>query len=197
MELDRFLNLLATVLGGMGSIYVLKALASLSPNIIARLSSTYIGFSPVQIDSLARQKADNIVGIVLVLIALVIAILNLAFVPSDVRIIERRSVAVTLVAALAGVIYVALFFVGNAVRQSQKLTVGRLIATDALNRLLKRERLPVSEVGSLRAYALTLLEMQIDESEPPRQVLQRLAKELDLIIPDGFDFSEVEKPVDL
>jgi hypothetical protein len=197
MELDRFLNLLATVLGGMGSIYVLKALASLSPNLIARLSSTYIGFSPVQIDSLARQKADNIVGIVLVLIALVIAILNLAFVPSDVRFIEERIVAVTLVAALAAVIYVALFFVGNAVRQSEKLTVGRLIATDALNRLLKRKRLPVSEVGSLRAYALTLLEMQIDESEPPRQVLQRLAKELDLIIPDGFDFSEVERPVDL
>ena len=125
---------------------------------------------------------------------MVIAILNLAFVPSDVRFIERRIVAVTLVAALAGVIYVALFFVGNAIRQSQKLAVGRVIATDALNRLLKGKRLPASEVGSLRAYALTLLQMQIDRSEPPRQVLQRLAKELGLIIPDGFDFSEVEKP---
>lgn len=88
MDLDRFLNLVATVFGGMGSIYVLKAIASLSPDLIACLSSTYIGFSSPQIDSLTTQKADNIVGIVLVVIALFIAVLNLAFVPSGVRFVE-------------------------------------------------------------------------------------------------------------
>ena len=88
MELDRFLNLVATVFGGIGSIYVLKAIASLSPNLIERLSRTYVSFSAAQIDSLAAQKADSIVGIVLLLIALVIAVLNLAFVPPFVRLFD-------------------------------------------------------------------------------------------------------------
>jgi hypothetical protein len=39
MDLERFLNLLAAVFGGVGSIYVLKALASLSPNLIATTES--------------------------------------------------------------------------------------------------------------------------------------------------------------
>jgi hypothetical protein len=76
VDLERFFNLVATVFGALGSIYVLKSIAFSSPELIAALSSTYIGFSSPQIDSLAKQKADNIVGIVLVVIALVITGLN-------------------------------------------------------------------------------------------------------------------------
>jgi hypothetical protein len=131
---------------------------------------------------------------VLVLIALLIAVLNLAFVPSGVRFVERRMVAVALAVASAGVVYISLCFVRDAIRRSQKLMVGRLIATESVKSLFESKRLPASEVGSLCVWARTLLEMPVDDSEPPRQVLQRMAKEVGLNIPDGFDFSEVEKP---
>src|SRR5262245_14237729 len=100
MELDRFLNLLATVFAAIGSIYVLTAIASLSPDLIARLSSTYVGFSLVQIDSLAKQKADSIVGIALLAFALLIAVLNSAFVPPCVRFVDWWT-SISLVGALA------------------------------------------------------------------------------------------------
>jgi hypothetical protein len=138
MDLDRFLNLVATVFGGIGSIYVLKGIASRSPNLIERMSRTYVGFSSAQIDSLAAQKADSIVGIVLVLIALIIAALNLAFVPPSVRLVDRWTVA--LVAASASVAYISLVFVGHAIHRSQKLAVGRLIATQEINRLFASKR---------------------------------------------------------
>jgi len=192
MDLDRFLNLVATVFGGMGSIYVLKAIASLSPDLIARPSSTYIGFSSPQIDSLATQKADNIVGILLVVIALFIAVLNLAFVPSGVRFVEWW-MALALVAVLVGGVYISLFFVRDAIRRRQKRSVCRLIATERVNSLFKSKRLPASEVGSLLVWARTLLEMAVDDSESPRQVLQRVAEKVGLNVPDGFDFSEVDK----
>jgi hypothetical protein len=193
MELDRFLNLVATVFGGIGSIYVLKAIASLSPNLIERLSRTYVSFSAAQIDSLAAQKADSIVGIVLLLIALVIAVLNLAFVPPFVRLFDWCT-AIALVVSLAGVACICLVFVRNAIRRNQKLAVGRLITTQVLNELFESKRLPASAPRSLRVYARTLLDMPVDDSESPRQLLERLAKQVGLSIPDGFDFSEVEKP---
>jgi len=193
MDLERFLNLVATVLGGMGSLYVLKSIAALSPEVIARLSSMYIGFSAPQIDSLAKQKADNIVGVVLVVIALVIAVLNLAFVPSSVPFVERRICAVALVGVLAVVVYIPLVLLGHAIHQREKLAVGRVIATERLKRLFEGNRLPAREAGSLRAWARVSLKMPIDDAEPPRQLLERLAKELGLNVPAGFDFSEVEK----
>jgi len=195
MDLDRFLNLTAAVFGGMGSIYVLKALALLSPNIIERLSRTYVGFNIAQIDSIAAQKADSIVGMVLVALALVIAIVNFAFVPSSQPIrVGNWGVSIALVGALAGVVYVSLFFVGDAIRRSEKRAVCRLIATEEVGELLESKRLPEGAVGSLRAWARILLEMQVDDSEPPQQLLRRVAKELGLNIPEGFDFSDVEKP---
>jgi hypothetical protein len=194
VDLERFFNLVATVFGALGSIYVLKSIAFSSPELIAALSSTYIGFSSPQIDSLAKQKADNIVGIVLVVIALVITGFNLAFVPSAVPFVERRTCVVGLVFALAVVLYICLSFVSDVIRRREKLKVGRLIATERLNWLFENKRLPASEVGSLRAWAGISLEMPVDDSEPPRQLLERLAKELGLNVPTGFDFSDVEKP---
>lgn len=76
MNVNRFLDLLAAVLGAMGSIYVLKGIAALSPNLIERLSRSYWSFSAAQVDALTAQKADSIVGIALVLIALAIAVAN-------------------------------------------------------------------------------------------------------------------------
>jgi hypothetical protein len=73
------------------------------------------------------------------------------------------------------------------------VVAGRLIATDRLNKLFESKRLPASEVGSLRAWAGISFEMPVDDSEPPRQLLERLAKELGLNVPTGFDFSDVEK----
>jgi len=133
---------------------------------------------------------------VLILIALIIAIVNLAFVPASIRLPDGRMIAFALVAALAGIAYISLFFVGNTIHRSQKLAVGRLITTQWLNTLFKSKRLFASDVGSLRNYARMLLEIPVDDSEPPPQLAQRLAKEVGLNVPDGFDFSEVEKPVE-
>ena len=193
MDLDRFLNLLAAVFGAMGSIYTLKGVAALSPNLIERLSSTYWNFSSAQIDALTGQKADAMVGIVLVIIALVIAIANLAIVPTGIGMFERRGVAIAMVAVLSGASYLALAFAGQAVHRHERLAVGRVITHKALSELFKTRKLPASEVGSLKVYGRTLLDLKIEDSESPRTIVHRLATEVGLQVPDNFDFSEVEK----
>jgi hypothetical protein len=134
MELDRFLNLLAAVFGAFGSIYVLKAIASLSPDLTMRLSSSYVGFNPPQIESLAKQNADSNVGIALLAFALIIAVVNLAFVPTSVRFIEWRY-AMALVAALTGIAWIALTLISNGIYRKHKLAVGRLWTKQRLEEL--------------------------------------------------------------
>jgi hypothetical protein len=59
--------------------------------------------------------------------------------------------------------------------------------------LFKTLKLPASEVGSLKVYGRTLLDLKIEDSESPRTIVYRLPTEVGLQVPDNFDFSEVEK----
>jgi len=196
VDVDKFLDLLAAVFGALGSIYVLKGVAALSPNLIERLSSTYFDFSSAQIDALTAQKADSIVGIVLVLIALAIAVVNSALVPQGMQMFERRAVGIALVFGLAGLAYIALAFSGDALQRHDKLAVGRIITKGALETLFKTGKLAASEVSSLKVYARTLLAMTVDDSETPRSLVNRLATEVGAQVPPRLDFSEVEKKAD-
>ncbi len=192
MDLDRFLNLVAALFGAMGSLYTLKGVAALSPSLIERLSRSYWGFSSVQIEALTAQKADSIVGIVLVMIALTLAIITIAVVPPDIRFLERRATAITLAAVLAGVSYLALVLIGDAVAKHQRLAVGRVIVAQEIGELLETGRLPKSEIESLRTYGRDLLGWKEEDLAAPTDLFKRLAAEAGLSVPNGFDFSEVD-----
>ncbi|MHC9063771.1 hypothetical protein ACYX34_13920 [Nitrospira sp. CMX1] len=196
MDVDKFLNLLAAVFGALGSIYVLKGVAALSPNLIERLSRTYWDFSSAQIDALTAQKADSIIGIVLVLIALAITVANLTFVPEGMRMFERRTVGIALVLGLTGLAYIALVFSGDALQRHDKLTVSRIITRGELEDLFKSGKVPASQVTSLKVLARTLFTMSVDDSETPRSLVNRLANEVGVQVPPSLDFSEVEKKPD-
>lgn len=197
MDLDRFLNLLASAFGALGSIYVLKAIATLSPNLIERLSRTYYDFSVAQIDSLTSQKADSIVGIALVVVALAIAVVTNAAVPSGIRMFEKWGVAVALAVALSAVAYVTLAFAGTAIQRHQRLAVGRVITAQALKDLFERGQVRDYDVPSLRVHATQLLNLQATEGEPARSLVSRLAKEVGATMPNSLDFSAVEPKVEI
>lgn len=192
MDLDQFLNLLAAIFGAMGSIYVLKAIATLSPNLIEHLSRTYYGFSIAQIDSLTSQKADSMVGIALVSVALAIVVITNAAVPSGIQMFEQRGVSVVLAAALSAIAYVTLAFAGSAIQKQQRLAVGRIITAQSLGELFQRGQVRDHDVPSFRVYANQLLGISADESEAARSLIGRLAKEVGVAVPDSLDFSTVE-----
>jgi hypothetical protein len=60
--------------------FVLKGVARLSPDLIAKVSQTYLEFNVTQIQNLASQKADFVTGAILVLIACLIQTSTLLFV---------------------------------------------------------------------------------------------------------------------
>jgi hypothetical protein len=159
---------------------------------MARLSQTYFGFGAAQIDALAGQKADSIVGMVLVVIAFLVGAVSLAVVPDGLKTFASRGAAVAAVAVLCGSSYLVLETIGSAIQKSERLAVGRLLTARELSDMFRRGQLKMYDVPSLKVYANTLLDMPIESDEAPRRLLQRLAADVGVQIPENFDYSEVE-----
>ena len=194
MDLDRFLGLVAAVFGALGSIYVLKGIAALSPNLIERMARSNWGFSVAQIDALTAQKADSMVGIVLIAVALAISVVTIAAVPEGIRLFEHRGLAVAVAAALAGTAYIALVFAGGAIHRHQRLVVGKIITAQQLTKIFERGTVQNYDPASLRVHADQLLGLSAPADEAPEALIKRLAAEVGLSVPESLDYSRVLTP---
>ena len=191
MELERFLNLLAATVGAIGSLYVMKSAAGLSAQLIERLSRSSWDFSSDQIDALTAQKAEALVGIPLVLTAFAIAVINLAFVPSDLQLPESGFVAVGAIAAVVVPIWAVLNFIAKVIRERDRTTVKLIVARRLLQEFLDLGRLLPIDVPGLGVCGV-LLGMPAAGGESPRQHFERLAARVGLSIPLSFSFAKLE-----
>ncbi len=64
MNLDKFLNLLATIFGTLGAIYVMMSIVAMTPDLMFKQTQWYWDYSVHHIEAIATQKADNMVGLV-------------------------------------------------------------------------------------------------------------------------------------
>ena len=71
------------------------------------------GASTLQMEALAKQKAENIAGFVFVVIAFVLTIISIAFVPDGVRVFESKWLALSLAVMLAVGLYLTMRFVSQ------------------------------------------------------------------------------------
>jgi hypothetical protein len=192
MNLDKFLNLLATVFGALGSIYVMLAILALSPEVAADQAVSKFDFNPASVDALANQKGDTFAGLVFVIAAFLLAFVALAFVPDGVRVFRTRGVALALTAVLAGGLYLAMHFVGGGIGHHQKLAMGRVLSAQYLDGLIKQHRVQASDLDSIRVY-LNLLELGIPKNEPAKSAIGRLAAAAGKALPPDLDYSAVEQ----
>ena len=192
MELDKFLNLMATVFGALGAVYVMLGILAMSPELMERQTHSYLDFSIPQIEALANQKAENVAGFVFVVVAFVLAATTLAFVPDGVRAFESKTVALGLAAVLAGGLYVTLHFVSQGIYRYQKLAMGEIITSRYLDQIAQRGRLEQSDSTNLPIYARALLDLEVPTGESVRSLLERVAAKIGKTAPPELDYSAVE-----
>lgn len=192
MDLDKFLNLLATIFGTLGSIYVMLSIMAMSPDLMLRQAQTYWDFSTPQIEALASQKAENLVGFVFVVIAFMLATITIAFVPDGVRAFESKWLALALAAVLAGGLYATLHFVSQGISRHQKLAIGKIVTSRYIDQIISRGRMEIADSVSLPVYARELLELNVPIGESTRSLTQRVAIEVGKTLPPGLDYSVVE-----
>ena len=193
MTLEQFLILLATILGAIGSIYVLKSILRLTPEVTERLSATIYGHNPNQIDSLSAQKAESVVGASLIVFALCIGIVSAAITPSNIAIFPDRLYAILIAIVLAAITYSIMIFVGKAIDLRHRRSVARIIIAETLDRLFKSNNVPDYEIKSLRYLSGKYLDLNPKTSETSRDFLRSIAKEVGRTPPEDIQI-EGERP---
>jgi hypothetical protein len=186
MTLEQFLTLLAAILGAIGSIYVLKSILRLTPEVTERLSAPIYHHNPYKIDSLSAQKAEGVVGTSLIVFALCIAIMNAAITPSNIAIFPNRLHAILIAIALAAIIYLLSVLVGKAVDSCHRRTVAHIIIAQTLDKLVKSNNAPDYEIKSLRYLSDKYLDLNPKTSETPRDLLRSIAKEVGRTLPESI-----------
>lgn len=192
MELDRFLNLVASIFGTLGAIYVMIAVLAMTPELIEKQGSSYWDFSIPEIDSLCQQKADNVSGFVFVILAFILVGITIVFVPEGIRIFESKALAFALSVVLAGGLYMTLHFVSKGIYKHQKLAVGKIITGRHLESVFKKGQLVPSDRESLQVYARELLDLKVSANEPIDDLLERIAKTVSVKVPATLDYSAIK-----
>lgn len=190
MDLDKFLNLVATIIGALGAIYVMLGILAMTPELIEKQSNSYWDFSVPQIKSLTQQKADNVAGFVFVIVAFLLGGTAIAFVPEGIRIFESKALALAVSAIIAGSFFLTLHFISVGIYKHQKLAVGKIITARYLDSVFKQGKLNPSDNGSLPIYARELLDLNVPATETTNSLLQRTAKVVGVSIPENFQYSD-------
>lgn len=193
MTLDQFLTLLATILGAMGSIYVLKSILRLTPQVTERLSSTMWGHNPNQIDSLSAQKAEGVIGASLIVFALCIAIANAALTPSNITVTPNRLYAILIAIAFVAIAYLLMSLVGKVVNSHHRRAVARIMAIKTLDKLFKSNSVHNYDIISLRLLADKYLNLKSPTDETPKDFLRSIATDVGHTLPEDIQI-ESEPP---
>jgi hypothetical protein len=192
MDLDKFLNLLATIFGTLGAVYVMLSILAASPELMLSQARTHYDSSLPQIKAMASQKGDNISGFVFVVIAFVLAAVTIACVPEGVRIFDSKWLALAFAAVLAGGLFATLHFISQGIGQHQKIAMCKILTSEYLDEIINRGHLQSGDSAALSVYAQEFLELTVSPGESPRLLFQRLAAGVGKTLPSTIDYSAVE-----
>ena len=190
MTLEQFISLVATIFGAVGSVYVLRSILKLTPQVTERISASVFGHNPETIDSLSTQKAESVVGTYLIMIALIIAVINSATTPSSIIVHPNRVLAIFIGVVLSLVVYLILLSVGSRVNSRHRLATARIIAANTLDRLFKSKIVPLYEIKSLRHLNERFLNIRLPSGLSNKDFLQLVANDVARIVPEGIQVEE-------
>ena len=190
MCLDRFLTLLAVIIAFLGSIFLLKGILALSPDLMAKQVQTYLGYSLPQIQAQAGQKADAICGVAFVAIAFLLQIINLALVDEGITSFDSKMMGVITAIALSAVLSLTLLSINYGIRERQKIGIGKVIAGQKLDSVFASTTVTIADVKELKNLAKVLLNIDLSNVDDPEAVLKGVAEKTKRVLPTGLDFSQ-------
>jgi len=189
MDLEQFLSLLSALLGALGSIYVLRNILHLTPDKIERISASIYGHNANHIRSLSEQKAENLIGTVLIMIALIINILNVIISPTNIIVLSAKPLAILISILIVGVIYFVMIKISGNVERNTSREVAKIIISKKLDKLCKSMLIPQSEFQSLCFVCNKFLELNQQKDETDIEFLYRIAHDVGQELPKGVRFN--------
>lgn len=194
MLIDRFANILSAVLGLVGVMFVLNGVSRFSPDLIAKVSQTYLEFNLTQIHNLASQKADFVSGAALVLMAFLLQTCVLIFIREPFPIFEDYWYAAG-VAVATGVLMIIVFFgVNRGMSKHYQEQAKFSLAKSYFQTVLKQNPILPQHVRTTQEVASSLFGIEKQPEESGRDFLNRLAKRFEISLPGELPLEEEHSP---
>ncbi len=193
MNLDRFLTLLATIIGLIGSIFLVKGSLGLTPDIMGRLAETNWWFNAAQVNGLATQKANAVSGAVFILLAFLIAMVRMAFVDEQIPCFESKGMAFAVAFSVAAIACVVLLFINRGVASHQKHQIGTAVIGRRVDELLRRGEVGVEQVTELAATAEKMLSLRPANPRDPEATFREVVEAVGRKLPGQFDLGKLQK----
>lgn len=190
MNLKEFIDLLFTVFGAIGSIYVLRSITRITPEVTEEISATKLGHNPDHIDSISEQKADGLVGNILIIMALIIAITNSALDFSKIQVFTNRIYAIVFVILISIIVYLIIIWIGKKIDKKHRRKVAIIIISDQIDRMMEREIIQGSDVRSLEFMSERYLCLRSNDFETKMDYVVAISKLVEKKFPDNIKFEE-------
>lgn len=193
MNCDRFLTLLATMVGVVGSLFLAKGAFGLTPDIMARLAETGWGFNGAQVSSLAAQKANAVCGVILVLLAFLINLVRLALVDEKTPCFGTKEIGFVMAGAATFILWVIFLFINHGIRDHQKHQIGLVITGRHLDDIIQSGKVGPGHVKDLRITTEKLLALNLSEREDDEEFFKKIVQLTGRNLPNTFDFSQLQR----
>jgi hypothetical protein len=194
MLIDRFASILSAILGFAGVMFVLKGVSRLSPDLIAKVSQTYLEFNVTQIQNLASQKADFVTGAVLVLIACLLQTSVLLFVREPFLIFEDYWYAGGLAVSTGLVLMVVFYGVNRGMSKHYQDRAKFSLAKSYFQTVLKQDPILSQHLRTTEDVAASLFGIEKAPDESGKEFLNRIAKRFEISLPKELHLEEEHSP---
>jgi hypothetical protein len=194
MLIDRFASIISAILGLVGLMFVLKGVARLSPDLIAKMSQTYIEFNMTQIQNLASQKADFVTGAVLILIACLIQTGALLFLREPFMIFEDYWHAAGVAIATSVLVMIIFFGVNRGMSNQYQEQAKFSLAKIYFQTVLKQDPILSQHLKTTEDLAASLFGIEKQPDESGKEFLNRLAKRFEISLPRELNLEEERSP---
>lgn len=194
MLIDRFASIVSAIMGFTGVMFVLKGVARLSPDLIAKVSQTYLEFNVTQIQNLASQKADFVTGAVLILIACLIQTCALIFLREPFPIFEDYWRAASVAATTGFLVMIVFFGVNRGMSKHYQERAKFSLAKSYFQAVLKQDPILSQHLKTTEDVAASLFGIEKEPDESDKDFLNRLAKRFEISLPKELHFEEERSP---
>lgn len=174
--------------------FVLKGVARLSPDLIAKVSQTYLEFNVTQIQSLAAQKAEFVTGAILILLACLIQLSALLLLREPFPIFEDYWQAAGLAVSTSALVALVFFGVNRGMAKHYQEQAKFSLARTYFQTVLQQDPILAQHVKTTEDVAASLFGIEKEPSETGKAFLQRLAKRFDISLPREMHFENDRSP---
>ncbi|MDL1971246.1 MAG: hypothetical protein LWW94_09860 [Candidatus Desulfofervidaceae bacterium] len=194
MEVHTFFSLLAACFGLLGSVFLAKGILGLSPKDMLKLTTPYsrLKYAPEQIDSMAAQKADAFIGVIIIFLAFLVQIVSLIFVSNNHSLLFKDQwIGSGIASAVTSILAIIFYSIDKYYYKYLRLKIRKLECVAKLKDIFAKEEINSNDVKFLEGILEELLSIKRKPSETKIDFIKRVAEYLGQPIPEGINFSSI------